>query len=252
MKISRRVSITPVVAILALGLMGLTASRVQATGMCPPNVDLCVVVNSNASTNDRDAVVTLPEALLIANGQLPVSELTSDEQGQVVTMPPGWGPPPTQSGASAFSPPGFGGPGGIGGTSIYFDPDIFCDTCQSKTIILNPPGFGGPGGIGGRALALPVLGDNLGSPIRLGMGYRDGAEVPVTVIIDGSRLAESYDGLKARGDQTWVRGLTLSGFGGTALITEGNVLVGSDNNGLLDAAEAMTFTMNGTNVTALP
>ncbi len=158
MKRSGLVHVTPALAVLALVILGLTAPRAHAADICPPGVGFCVVVNSNASTNVRDDVMTLPEALLIANGELPLADLTSEEQGQIVLMPPGWGPTVmTRWAQRSDSPPGFGGPGGIGGTSIYFDPDIFCDACQGNAIVLTPPGFGGPAESAARRSLCPRL-----------------------------------------------------------------------------------------------
>jgi parallel beta-helix repeat protein len=48
-----------------------------------------ITVNSNADTNARDSVLTLREAILVANGTLLKSSLTSQEQSQVSATPSG-------------------------------------------------------------------------------------------------------------------------------------------------------------------
>jgi hypothetical protein len=71
--------------------------------VCTPG-PATMVVNSKADNNIRDNVMTLREALMIANGTLPVSQLTAQEKAQITN----------------------GGCGGTGAAdTITFDPGVF-------------------------------------------------------------------------------------------------------------------------------
>jgi hypothetical protein len=249
-------------AVAGLMLSGAAALNVRAADSCPEDIDLCVFVNSNLDTDTRDDLMTLREALLVTNGTLSIDDLTSAEAAQVViNMPPGWGPN-DDAGVGAYTPPGFGGPGGIGSTSVYFDPSVFCAGCPGNTIVLTPPGFGGPGGIGGSTMplipALPAVGsDGAEVSARLGMGYENGAEKAVSVRLDGTALGSGYAGLTLGSDgNSWVRGITLTGFAGSAvqLVGDGTgtLLLGSNNDGEIDEAEVLTYQDNLANVVTAP
>ena len=255
---ARRILVAAVAGLLFTGAASL---HVRAADNCPEDIDLCVFVNSNLDTNIRDDLMTFREALLITNGTLPIADLTPAEAGQVViNVPPGWGPngEGDAEGPGALTPPGFGGPGGIGSTSVYFDPAVFCAGCSGNNIVLTPPGFGGPGGIGSNSLplvpALPTVGsDSLDIVSRVGMGYRDGQEIPVVVTIDGSALGAGYAGLTlGAGGSKWVRGLALGGFAGAAVQFDaedpGAKLLGSNYDGQGDDAEWITYSGNTADV----
>jgi hypothetical protein len=248
---------------LALALVALVVGvgGAAAQGACAPNVDGCIIVNSNSDAAQPDEDLTLREALLITSGQLAVADLTKAEAAQVA-----------------------GDVDGLGSEiAVYFDTDVFCEGCASRVITLAPPGLGGPAvdappGLGGPAeyysgdklLALPPglggpgiyappgLGGpavdappGLGGPALVGMGLEDGVEVAAPVVIDGSRLTDEYAGIWTFG-AAWLRGVHFTGFAGNAIEIESgvrdSVLIGSNGDGVNDAAEAVTFDGNGGDV----
>jgi hypothetical protein len=78
---------------------GAPATGTPASLPAPPVAT--ILVDSDADTNTRDSVVTLREAILIANGTLLKAALTPDEQSQVIGIPA-----PAQSDAINFNIPG--------------------------------------------------------------------------------------------------------------------------------------------------
>ena len=211
-------------------------------------------------TDARDGVLTLREALLVQNGSLDAASLSPAESLQVRTV----------------------GALGLGGAvHIVFDPTVFCATCEATIVLQQPPLLGEPDSYtGGLALALPpILGEPdaatppllgepdavvppiLGEPDSartrwlLGMSVVGGQLVPARVVIDGSALGADYVGLRvqARGA---VQGITLRNFAGRALEIDAQIapdlLLGSDNDGVNDAAEGLVFLDNGADVVILP
>jgi len=251
--------------------MAITLGGVAAATACAPGADACLIVNSTMDTDARDGVLTLREALLVQNGSLDAASLSPAESLQVRTV---------------------GALGLGGAVHIVFDPAVFCATCEATIVLQQPPLLGEPDSYtGGLALALPpILGEPdaatppllgepdaatppllgepdavappiLGEPDSartrwlLGMSVVGGQLVPARVVIDGSALGADYVGLRvqARGA---VQGITLRNFAGRALEIDAQIapdlLLGSDNDGVNDAAEGLVFLDNGADVVILP
>ncbi len=265
----------------AIMVAGKAATPGYASGMCPADKNACVIVNSNQDNNVRDGVVTLREAMLLDTGGLAYSSLTFLEQLQVsgpgtdfaaegirgiyfnpvlfcegcasnviILQPPGFGGPSNASGDGPstqmtsldYTPPGFGGPASL------------------------PPGFGGPAGSGGggqMSIGRGLLDDALMTPpgfggpstsIGLGLSGVEG-ETAARVTFDGSLLGDSTAGLRVANQAGWIRGVHFRNFRGTALqildSLRDQTRVGSNSDGLLDAAESVTFASNGRDVEAV-
>jgi hypothetical protein len=256
MIINRRLG--ALVLVPTLALFGLHAARAAAdsTQACPAGVNTCVIVNSNLDNNVRDGVITLREALLITNGDLPVPALTPLEQHQIITMPPGWGP--GETGIGAYMPPGLGGSSGESiHFGVYFDPTVFCADCASNVITLGPPGLGGSSGEAvlpnGLRPGLPaVAAGQLDSSLRIGAALTpDGHEAPAQVILDGRNLPDNYVGLADAMPNSWLRGIQFTRFRGVAVAVKQAALVGSNQDGANDAAENVTYAGNGVDVLRL-
>lgn len=198
-----------------------------AINPCSTDFDQCVYVNSNLDNDVRDDVITLREALLLANGTLTLADLTIAELGQVViTMPPGWGP--QEDSYVPLTPPGFGGPGGIGKTAVHFDRIVFCDGCVSNTIFLDPVtatadlvGMNGAPSHGISA-ALPVLAPTSDSVAdvsdwQVQIGDESVGSADISVNIDGSRLGTEATGLGVAAPGVRLQGVTLRQFRGAAV-----------------------------------
>lgn len=198
-----------------------------AINPCSTDFDQCVYVNSNLDNDVRDDVITLREALLLANGTLTLADLTIAELGQVViTMPPGWGPEEDYTeGNTPLTPPGFGGPGGIGKTSVHFDSTVFCQGCPSSTILLDPaaaPSVVGASAVGATDVwaALPVLApdsDSVDGDWQVQIGEPSGATSSVSVNIDGSRLSMGATGFAVAAPGVTLQGVALRRFRGIAV-----------------------------------
>ena len=229
-------------ALVLLGVMVFGADGAAAATVCGADSDVCVVVNTNKDVDQRDDVVSLREALLIQSGTMSPADLSSAEQAQVHVA--------TNLGFS-------------GSVDINFDATVFCEGCNGGRIVLQPPGIGEPDSYTGNlTLALPPgIGEPDGSPpgvghrSLIGMGVVDGVEVPVDVVIDGSKLSDDYVGIWLTGKGS-VQGIRFQNFAGHAIEIDGKyeskILIGSDGDGVLDSSEAVTFANNGADVVVLP
>lgn len=219
-------------AVLALSAFATTAAaRVKAAGLCAPGADACVVVNTTADVDERDAFLSLREGLLIQGRALSPADLTAAEARQVRAV-------------SAL--------GLRGAVHVNFDPAVFCAGCD-RVIELAPPGLGEPDGVS----LPPGLGEPDSAPPghthpdQIGMGVIDGVEVAAPVILDGSALTATQAGLLlvGRGE---VQGMHFRNFAGTAIqirmaVARG-VVIGSNHDGVNDGAEAVTFADNGQDI----
>lgn len=215
-----------VAAVAGAGLRAVTPAT--ALGPCPSDVDVCLIVNTSEDSDARDGVLTLREALRLAQGSLTLDDLSDGEWGQVViTMPPGWGPTDVDQ---PLTPPGFGGPGGIGSVAVSFDGEVFCASCPSRRILLLPDGAASTGNAGvmtlaGQSAALPVLAPPAGPPasqaawrLRIGDLPTPGAGgSALPVIIDGGQLSPSSLGLAIDGPGVTLRGISFQHFSGPAV-----------------------------------
>jgi hypothetical protein len=164
---------------------------------------------------------------MLANGTLPLDDLTDGEFGQVTfSLPPGWGP--TSVGVTPLSTHSLAEAWLQGNVAVYFDPTVFCAACESGTITLQPPGWG-PNEysefvISGNAVtsALPPLelpDGGLDHTVHVGSAYVPGmGEIDVPVIIDGSDLEDGMAGLPIMTGAVSVRGITFRDFPGTAVV----------------------------------
>jgi hypothetical protein len=218
-----------------------------ASTNCPNGAAACLFVNSNADTNSRDSVLTLREALLLDRGELLRNQLTYSEMQQISV---------TESNALAAGKQ----------RSIYFDPTVFCDGCETNTIVLSPPGWGGDGpvtaalppGFGGDG---PVTntppgwgGDGPVTPLtRLGLSYdpSTGLEGAAVVVIDGTQLDSTYTGIDVNANSVWIRGIRFQNFAGAAIrltAAANTTVLGTYVDGTNDDAEAVTFSNNSEDV----
>lgn len=68
---------------LSLALCDRVSAQSQTT---PPQVFWEINVNSNLDNNQRDRQLTLREAILFANGSIPINQLTTEERAQIVPI----------------------------------------------------------------------------------------------------------------------------------------------------------------------
>jgi len=229
MTVAQRWSAAGLGALLAV-VVGAAQAPVSAATACPTGADACLFVNSNLDVRARDDVLTLAEALDLDNGELSVAALTTAERAQVVAKDPD-------------------GLARKGRNRIYFDPALFCAGCPTQVIVLSPPVIGGQ-----KLMAPPVIGgQGTGGDTWLGLGWdaQTGTEVAAPVVIDGSQMG-STSGVRILTRDNWLRGLHFQNFEGAAIEVLDRVaprtLVGSNSDGTLDAAEAVTYTNVGTPV----
>jgi hypothetical protein len=159
-----------------------------------------VTVNSNDDSNNRDKSLTLREAILVANGTLPLSSLTALEQAQISGTPAHGGLTEIR-----FRIPGSGGPLVIGPTSAL--PSITGQVLLDGT---TQPGFKGAPviEINGFAAGSGVTGLNVTagySSIRgLSITRFDGPGIQLKTtggnILEGNYIGVGPDGNSGRGN----------------------------------------------------
>jgi hypothetical protein len=141
-----------------------------------------ITVNNTADTNTRDSLLTLREAILLANGTLPRTSLTPAEQFQVVGTP----------------------------TSASFDSIKFSIFPSSGIISVGSSGLG----------ALPVITDQI-TIDGFYLSFVGNFGVLTRTVLEGFNAGINADGLVLATDSSMVRGLVIRFFGASCLVLSG-------------------------------
>jgi uncharacterized repeat protein (TIGR01451 family) len=157
-----------------------------------------ITVNDTADTNFRDSVLTLREAILLANGTLVVNSLTADEQAQVSGTPAAG-----QLDAIAFNIPG---------TSVHTISIASALPTITDAVIIDgttQPGFAGAplielhGNGSGNSDGLTITGGNSTVRALVINNFTGGSAQPVALVLktNGNNVIEgNYLGTNATGD----------------------------------------------------
>ncbi len=233
----------------------LSAGIAKAGGACPDEAAGCLLVNSPLDANVRDSVLTLREAVALANGELDWATLTAAERGQVILGAP---PQQTEDGrvyvlfdAQVFSAPN---------TLVQLDgTGLYLMAGEEAQIPERLPARGRAQVAGSRMPAMPVpftppvIGRGPGPGIVLGGGIDPATGEPanVRVIIDGALLPVGGPCIQVDRAGSWLRGLTMRSCPVGIAIRQNvasSTLVGSNGDGINDQAEEVYFESVGQNI----